>query len=145
MIAETNDTPRRATEVDPDKTARFLANLQRTVAARDPDDPPAPKPAPKPKPAPEPVADEPPQRRPAQRRPAGRPSEEDRVSVEMTLDPGTGKRVVYVRVDKTLADRLQLIAFQNKMTAADGPQTINDIGIEALLDWIDRHERRRAA
>ena len=138
MIAETNDIPRRATEVDPDKTARFLANLQRTVAARDPDDPPPapPKPAPKAKPAPEPA-----KRRPAARR----PSEEDRVSVEMTLDPGTGKRVVYVRVDKTLADRLQLIAFQNKMTAADGPQTINDIGIEALLDWIDRHDRRQAA
>lgn len=189
--------PKRATEVDPGKTAKFLANLQRTVAKRDPDDPPAARPAaarpavvpssfssdtePKPepkaeaKPEPKPQArtepkpeakprvavtedeadfEEEPQRtpvkvrKPARRKPVRRQAgrdDEDRVSMEINLDPGTGKRVVYVRVDKTLADRLQLIAFQNKIAGGDGPTTINEIGIEALLDWIDRYEGRAAA
>ena len=160
-MTTTEPTPaKRATEVDPSKTAKFLANLQRTVAKRDPDDAPA-EPAPKPQPAPvakpaAPVVQEiieatpepakPKRTAPARnKKPARQQRDEDRVSMEINLDPGTGKRVVYVRVDKTLADRLQLIAFQNKIAGGDGPTTINDIGIEALLDWIDRYEGRAAA
>ena len=65
---------------------------------------------------------------------------QDRVSMEINLDPGTGTRVVYIRVDKTLGDRLQLIAFQNKISGDDGPTTINDIGIEALESWLTSRE-----
>jgi hypothetical protein len=144
-MSTTTPDGKRAVDVDPTKTARFLANLQRTVAKRDPDDPTTPTTtttASAPDTPAEPVQK--PRAKPA-KRPNPRPVNDERVSMELRLDPGTGKRVVYVRVDKTLADRLQLIAFQNKMTGGDGPTTINDIGIEALLDWIDRYESRQAA
>lgn len=137
-------------DIDAGKTAKFLANLQRSMNKRDPDDPPAlpilaeipvqaftPTPTPAPTPAPAPTLAPASTSRQAKKKPAARPREEDdHVSMSVRLDPGTGKRVVYVRVDKTLADRLQLIAFQNKITASDGPTTINDIGIEALYDWL---------
>jgi hypothetical protein len=150
-------------KVDAAKTAKFLANLQRTVHRRDPDDAPAPTvvavpaavvaSAPNPVPvmraveeaqtpaaAVEPVAKAPvASRRRATARAGGQP---DKVQMEVTLDPGTASRVVYIRVDKTLADRLAVIAFQNKINGgASGPATINDIGVAALHRWIDEYER----
>lgn len=127
-------------EVDAAKTAKFLANLQRTVgsARRDPDDAPAATPTPAPA-----VQREIPVTRSAapriDRTPAKRKG--DRVNVEVTLDPGTASRVVYIRVDKTLADRLALIAFQNKISGGEGPATVNDIGITALNRWLDEYEQ----
>ncbi len=133
---------------DASKTAKFLANLKRNAAAgpaavtvppaRDPDDEPAALPPPPPPPAPKAVAPKPAKSKP-------RKADDDEVSMSIKLDPGTGKRVVYVRVDKTLADRLQLIAFQNKIANTDGPRTINDIGIEALHEWLANREGRAAA
>ncbi len=116
------------------KAAKFLANLKRATPnqlARDPDD------APSASTQATPVAKAPVRRKTR--------SADDEVSMQIKLDPGTGKRVVYVRVDKTLADRLQLIAMQNKIAGGDGPKTVNDIGIEALCDWLENREIRRAA
>ncbi|MEM7808193.1 MAG: hypothetical protein AAF561_08800 [Planctomycetota bacterium] len=116
------------------KAAKFLANLKRSTPGRlvreIPEETPAPTPTSPPAPAKP--------KRPKQK--GG-----DEVSMSIKLDPGTGKRVVYVRVDKTLADRLQLIAMQNKIAGGDGPKTINDIGIEALHEWLDSREHRQAA
>lgn len=134
-------------EVDAAKTAKFLANLQRTVgsARRDPDDAPAAVAAPvaaAPAPAPAVQREIPVTRSVApriDRSPAKRKG--DRVAVEVTLDPGTASRVVYIRVDKTLADRLALIAFQNKISGGEGPATVNDIGINALNRWLDEYEQ----
>ena len=141
----TADKPRND-EVDPAKTAAFLANLKRSITKPDPDDQPtpAPKPAPAAKPAEPPVMVEVepeikpiPAKKPAKRA-AKRPADDGGgVSMNITLNPGTATKVVYIRVDKTLADRLQLIAFQNKISGTDGPSSINDIGIEALRDWLD--------
>lgn len=148
---ESNTMPSQP-EVDAAKTAKFLANLQRTVgsARRDPDDAPAIAPAPvavaapaAPKPAPVVEREIPVTRNGgvrAERSPAKRKGG-DRVAVEVTLDPGTASRVVYIRVDKTLADRLALIAFQNKISGGEGPATVNDIGIAALNQWLDGYEQ----
>ena len=133
--------PETADAVDPAKTAKFLANLKRTIQKPDPDDgAPAQQPAPEPVMAEVPTPPTPP--KPAKRRgkpakpPAAAPADEG-VSVNIKLDPGTATKVVYIRVDKTLADRLQLIAFQNKISNSGGPSSINDIGIEALTTWLD--------
>ena len=144
----TADKPRND-EVDPAKTAAFLANLKRSITKPDPDDQPAPKPAPaakpaepvmaevEPEPTPEPEIKPIPAKKPAKRA-AKKPADDGGgVSMNITLNPGTATKVVYIRVDKTLADRLQLIAFQNKISGTDGPSSINDIGIEALRDWLD--------
>ena len=135
--SSSNATPRE--DVDANKTAKFLANLQRTVGGRrDPDDAPAPHAKPQAAavvereiPAPKPLA--------ASQKSLKR--KENRVAVEVTLDPGTASRVVYIRVDKTLADRLALIAFQNKISGGEGPSTVNDIGINALNRWLDEYEQ----
>lgn len=162
---------RHDADVDSVKTAKFLANLQRTVGRRDPDDAPiatntAVAPVPQPavsKPAPAlPVHAEvsqpasssaEPTMMPSSPSPAGQggarvakprrrsENKSDRMSLEVTLDPGTASRVVYIRVDKTLADRLALIAFQNKITGGEGPATINDIGVAALNRWLDEYEQ----
>jgi hypothetical protein len=148
-----SNTSSQQPEVDAAKTAKFLANLQRTVgsARRDPDDAPAAAPVAAPvavAPAPKPAAvveREIPVTRTGgasrlERLPAKRKGG-DRVAVEVTLDPGTASRVVYIRVDKTLADRLALIAFQNKISGGEGPATVNDIGISALNRWLDEYEQ----
>lgn len=170
---------RREADVDPSKTAKFLANLQRTVGRRDPDDTPVAPPTPSiasatPPVAPSDVSSAPTMTKPATPvfvdvseparptlssaeavtapTPAGqggrnpRPrrrteQKSDRMSLEVTLDPGTASRVVYIRVDKTLADRLALIAFQNKINGGEGPATINDIGVAALHRWLDEYEQ----
>ena len=140
MSSETQSTVQSPQpEVDAAKTAKFLANLQRTVgsARRDPDDAPA-------VPAPIvqreiPVTRSAPTAARSDRGSVKRKG--DRVNVEVTLDPGTASRVVYIRVDKTLADRLALIAFQNKISGGEGPATVNDIGISALNRWLDEYEQ----
>ena len=155
-----NTQPNTATQsrpeeaVDPVKTAKFLANLQRTVGRRDPDDQPAPAARavvanPIHIEVAEPVMQEAkveaptPPSTPAPKRKARSDSKPDhKMQVEVTLDPGTASRVVYIRVDKTLADRLAVIAFQNKINGGGaGPATINDIGISALNRWLDEYEQ----
>lgn len=136
-------------EVDAAKTAKFLANLQRTVgsARRDPDDAPAAAPVAVAAPVaakPAVVEREIPVTRTGGASRIERSSMKrkgDKVNVEVTLDPGTASRVVYIRVDKTLADRLALIAFQNKISGGEGPATVNDIGINALNRWLDEYEQ----
>ena len=166
-----------ADNIDAGKTAKFLANLQRTVGRRDPDDTPigsstsapiATAAAPITKPPSLPVRAEisdmmpiqpsiPSITSPAEPTTSSIPistrsqtaksrrrisdAKGDRMQVEVTLDPGTASRVVYVRVDKTLADRLALIAFQNKINGAAGLATINDIGVAALNAWLDEYEQ----
>ncbi|MEM6314867.1 MAG: hypothetical protein AAF743_12315 [Planctomycetota bacterium] len=139
------------TEPSKHKTAAFLANLQRTVgtksAAVEEPKPAAPRiaaveeepdaPAPVPTSARKPVKKSTTKTTPA--------ADNESVSMEIALNPGKGQRVVYIRVDKTLADRLALIAFQNKIQGGEtGPTTVNEIGIEALTAWLDRQERRAA-
>ncbi|MEM8493779.1 MAG: hypothetical protein AAF663_00145 [Planctomycetota bacterium] len=133
------------TEPSQKKTAAFLANLQRTVGT---------KPEAKPETAPriveaeDAVAEVPAAARKPVRKSTPKPAKADdaeSVSMEINLNPGKGQRVVYIRVDKTLADRLALIAFQNKIQGGEtGPTTVNEIGIEALTAWLDRQERRAA-
>ena len=154
MNSESNQATTAAVrpDVNPDRAAALLANIQRTVgtpaptAAAEKPAPDAPqKGAEKPAKTPKPT-------KPAARRESAQPREPaaadsaggEEVSMKISLSPGKGQRVVYVRVDKTLADRLQLIAFQNKIAGTGGPTTVNEIGIEALTDWLDRHARAAA-
>ena len=165
--AHTTPQPREdagASNIDPSKTAKFLANLQRTVGRpRDPDDvAPAPSASPSPvqpvsraviaetpaAPAPaatkhvnEATAEPSAPRASSSAKSSRKANKSDKLQVEVTLDPGTASRVVYIRVDKTLADRLALIAFQNKINGGEGPATINDIGVNALNKWLDEYEQ----
>ena len=151
-----NATPSREDAIDPNKTAKFLANLQRTVGRREPEAAVV-QPSSEAEPAESaahaaPIAsvvrstsggsNAPALAESARAAPKSvrKVKANDRMSVDITLDPGTASRVVYVRVDKTLADRLALIAFQNKINGNEGPSTINDIGIAALNKWLDEYE-----
>jgi hypothetical protein len=121
-------------DVNTDRAAALLANIQRTVGTPKPAEPEQPASA---------------KKKPARRASAPKPTSvdeagEENVSMQISLNPGKGQRVVYIRVDKTLADRLQLIAFQNKIAGGDGPTTVNEIGIEALTAWLNGHTRQAA-
>ena len=137
----TSSLPREDGAIDANKTAKFLANLQRTVGGRrDPDDVAVAPVAAKSQAAPVVEREIPVTRSVVARSDRPTKRKTDRINVEVTLDPGTASRVVYIRVDKTLADRLALIAFQNKISGTDGPSTVNDIGISALNRWLDEYE-----
>lgn len=62
-----------------------------------------------------------------------------REKVEFEIETGRGTKSVTFRVPKELAGRLKLMAIQRQLSDAQGPRTINDIGLTALVEWIERN------
>lgn len=62
-----------------------------------------------------------------------------REKVEFEIETGRGTKSVTFRVPKELAGRLKLMAVQRQLSDAQGPRTINEIGLTALVEWIERN------
>jgi hypothetical protein len=58
---------------------------------------------------------------------------------EFEIETGRGTKSVTFRVPKELAGKLKLMAVQRQLSGEEGPRTINEIGMAALTDWIERN------
>jgi hypothetical protein len=62
-----------------------------------------------------------------------------REKVEFEIETGRGTKSVTFRVPKEMAGRIKLMAVQRQLSGQEGPRTINEIGMAALSEWIDRN------
>ncbi len=69
----------------------------------------------------------------------GNASSTVREKIEFEIETGRGTKSVTFRVPKELAGRLKLIAVQRQLSDSEGPRTINEIGMTALLEWVERN------
>lgn len=137
-------------DVDTNKTARVLANLQRVTASAEP--PASLEPVVRkiePPTAPEAAAES----RLAALRPndgravaEGKPRRPRGMNAEtiaekpFEVSTGRGIKMLNVRVPKDLHARLTLIATRNKLAENGAPSTITDLAIDALRELVERHE-----
>jgi len=71
------------------------------------------------------------------RRPATQPASVQR-KVDFDVSTGRGVKHLTFRVPKDLAADLALTALRNKLAENGEPTTINDLGLKALRDLLDR-------
>jgi hypothetical protein len=124
-----------------DRTAKVLANLQRVTAAPSAEAAPAAVPVMVETPAPS--ASQPailPAVAPPLATGRSKRRSADLIAQTFEVAPGKGTRVLTARIPRDLHARLYLLATSNRFAENNAPATINDLVMEALHEWLERHD-----
>lgn len=80
--------------------------------------------------------------RSTKRRPAEieRNPDNDRLDRTFEVAAGRGVRVLTARIPRELHARVYLVATNNRFAERDAPQTINELVMDALNEWLDKHD-----